>query len=631
MDMKYAKLVANAHETNVPLLHRFTPEIAEKIIELSDESKTRKYTHKEWIELAEECEKKNIFELKLAALKARGIPQAYQERIMKSMFGIEKAYILASQDITGHTIEELSNIIGKSTMQNFILNIPEALSQESLYLLCYKISDIKDEVWHSAYAKITKENPAYDFLEEILENQDGTYDSQIDDEEFLFAIATNANLSNEIRNKAFDIAACDEAVANPTPYIAKIKYEQIASTMFDIDKMNIPASDKMTLQAQANEKLKSMIFAKELPVVCQLDYIERYKVDKYNGRKYIIEFLTKHTESPRVLSSILEMDFNFKKNVSDNRTAIDSDVMDTYLRFAHKDFLTRVYIRHLFQNPTRCDLAKTMLSAEKSGLATRIAFLTSNKQKEITNYHFEDIKQDVKGKEKELLHFLDRLKNLMKSYDGSEKILCKVAYNLYSQTNEYKHRDPMSAASQLITEFNTVINKKECHPMKKSTYMNIKICLFEIEQEFKEQEYQDEIQKIKKEIKEIYNNSKIVIDFPALFRPNEVKNQMINEDMDLLSKCPIPNNIPFSHLNLNALLGMSQERIKEFKIKLDEINNLEIKKIICSGIEEALKKIPTHDAEKRFILIHKFTDIYNELIEDIEKERLSNKETEVSR
>ena len=87
----------------------------------------------------------------------------------------------------------------------------------------------------------------------------------------------------------------------------------------------------------------------------------------------------------------------------------------------------------------------------------------------------------ISDKDRRMLLFLSKIKGMLNSYKAPEYILYKTAYNLFSATDEYEHRNPNSAQSQLLLEFNYSQKGKKCEPMTNFTYANIKLALFEIE------------------------------------------------------------------------------------------------------------------------------------------------------
>lgn len=145
----------------------------------------------------------------------------------------------------------------------------------------------------------------------ILENSEN--------EKMMQMIANNINISEKIRNKAYEY--CDwNNVYSKTEDMNKLLYQSITQTLFELK----PETDTAGTQQIVYEKLLQMICKKELPESCQIDLINRSKELHPTQRVDLLLNIVENTDSRLILSMIWDVNiYRLRSAVSENPNATD--------------------------------------------------------------------------------------------------------------------------------------------------------------------------------------------------------------------------------------------------------------------------------------------------------------------
>lgn len=191
---------------------------------------------------------------------------------------------------------ELYNNLGKEIKysQDFILSIADIYRECNWSVLSQEFACV---FGHIKFPEYIENN--------VLNNE--SFMSQLDEdatERVLSSIASNIHLSEEFRNKVFDMGCDYNRVKSPTNYMKTQMYLNVAETLFDIED-NMDGINLSYLKVGAYKRLGMMI-TKGLPVDCEIDIVNRIQLMPSHDSdiKKLLGTLFKHTKNKETLKHI---------------------------------------------------------------------------------------------------------------------------------------------------------------------------------------------------------------------------------------------------------------------------------------------------------------------------------------
>lgn len=285
------------------------------------------------------------------------------ECIIDSVLKREKGYgeiinLFIFMDIN-KIYNELYQNIGKPTeySQDTILGL------SSIYLM-RQWENLSQE-----FACLFAHNKHQEYIEErVLENND--FLSNIDNstkERVFSAIASNINLSDDFRNKIFDMDCNYDMIKSPTEYMKKEIYLNVAETLFDVED-NGDDLELYNLKVGAQKRIELMI-KKGLTEEFEIDLINRIKKKpyiSYDDKKLLLSIFTK-THSAETLKMA-----KFFKDLSIQDSAYLNPCMPDYLiRDRGQDVIDKFCESvKKFGNKPNKHLAKIVLAGLDAGIYT---------------------------------------------------------------------------------------------------------------------------------------------------------------------------------------------------------------------------------------------------------------------
>ena len=593
---KYNNWVRMIYDNYFPPL-KFDVDIAKEISFLRDDAIVKTYDENKWNSLIDIASEKESAALVLALVNCKHFNEECFNKLYKKLDDKLLNCLLTSEYVPDDIIKDITTkIIDKDRLETE----GKDYSQKVINFLCTNPLLTKYNYLPLKY--LDKSSEIAKHLSEYLENQDFFKEDVPYD--FVLNIAQNEKLTDNIRDKAFDIGYDPETIDNMTNYMRKEQYKMCADTLFDCSLDINNNQDKKILDAVYINRVWDI---KNLPESCQLDFIDRY-FNRNIDNKYIENILTnmlRYTEEPNVLVyaiNKLHSTHLIKNGIMKNARILTDSVIkemlkiipaqDTVLAFTqslfHNQYSDTIF--HIFLNSVNDINMNRAMIASVYTTPNQIDMLMSDKR--------------IKAKYKKVFEYLGFVrKYCLKSLPvkKSEKILMKATQLFVNNETDTEMTENKYV---LCNKLNV---SEQWFALKPAEYEILKEMFKELKDNFPN--FTHITNKLEEKTNRVYKQSEFVFKYPNIF----------TTDYNYTQKFPVP----FSFFDVEKLCDMNENERNEF---IKDLSMLEAGDSIASYIISQLDKkfyelhFSSFNSHNELNLIYRLVDVYNTALEIYDKQ-----------
>ena len=278
------------------------------------EKETQGFSEQDWRKLVDVMRKsKNHFAL--CGILLETAPKDIAFNLAKT---IPYDYLLLKRgDLNMDDIKEIVKIIKPKRLKETIANNNIEINYKNIEYLCKLSPSTLKKMDFEPLSMINEDLPIYFNIE-------GKINSGECDENFCTAIINNKKINTEIREKAFAIAYNPTNLRHITRDMADKLYPELASIAFQ-ETQEIDLSFRNVLNETFIRLIKNGEFSKSH----YIDFVERYKKDKYISMESSLDFLAKNIVDSEILQNIQTCFGTYAQETVTKNPAYDINVLES--------------------------------------------------------------------------------------------------------------------------------------------------------------------------------------------------------------------------------------------------------------------------------------------------------------
>ena len=441
-----------------------------------------------------------------------------------------------------------------------------------------------------------------------------------ENETMMQMIANNQNISEKIRDKAFD--NCDwNGVYFKTEHMNKLIYQSIVQTVFDL-KFDKDIGYK---RQEMFEKLVYKISRKELPESCQIDLVNRCNDISSTEHIELLSTLANVANSKLILDMIWDKGvYKLKTLVAENENSsnehkmdmmkkymaeytpknpyIVSQLTDKMAHFINKAVLTKEMYEELLYDDNFKENSQIRNSIINSPLSLINVLSKLSNSEKIDDISREQTKISLICRERGLHHFIGSIKSTIGDYYYRYETIKDIPHDKLLEQKYVNY-------AQYFSDI-TIDDKKE--------FDYILSVLDKIKEESKNPIYQSGIEFYKKCLEKYYNRRVAIKNADKIFK------EIIAENGKTMY-----NLIDFEDVRNIKEFTIKKQASKLDKTSLVKINNLIEQKCKFFGATSKYNSSP-RDIISAHLAIEGYADLYNTVKEEL-RERMLSKDKEESK
>lgn len=592
----------------------FDETIAEMLVILEDYEATKHTVPLFWQNLIEICENSKNIPLMLAIMKNPNAPTICTDEISTMHDGEFLPYTVVSENITSNILANIMYKIGIDGMKGMLEYDGESFSRKSIDLLCKLPQASLEEMEYYPFAFVNKNCDTYDLLSDMIENENDKYFKGEVPTDFLYYIARNSDLDDDIRNQAFDKWYTPEDLYNITMHMAKEIYKSCAETIFDF----VPETkEDKEAQGQADTIINSMVVSNQLPMSCRLDFMKRL-ASVPNQKLYSTEsILMSDNNQSVIMETALEIPSKtIFDTVERNRPLLTESTISEMLRKKYPEEIMGSFISSTLRHTSQPSTVKKFL--KKDTTIVEIALMSS--------YHTLPKVLDMLIKanqertiKKVEVDYLRKVRDFIFEnflMPEAQNLMNNVVYHMITNSELYKvsnaYQMPNTSAKRLLDE---VSNSKEWCRIPDDKIDGLRALFNDLKAEYPK--YKEATTNIVSDIEIAYKKSQLPNKYPYIF------SKPLYEQKASTSwwKVSYFDGTVFPHINFNAMKKWKKEDMQGFIEEVKQCNDLATLTALLNVIKNNISNRELLTLDEVHKNIYKFADLYNAISEQITKTR----------
>lgn len=561
--------------------------------------------HINWEEIMELYNETKSIPFAIAILRCPYVTSQNTDKIIESLDDEVKHFGFLSESISSDTFHNLVDFCSISKMLDLVCEYDrEIFSNRSIDLFCTECTErYLTSVNFFPFEFLNKKCKTMEIIQDIVENKDGEYFDEDPPVKFYNTIINNKEIDEMVRDIAFYQGYDPNEIHSVTNRIAKELYASCVETMYDI----APETDKETkAQTTADNLLSKMTVSRQLPVGCQLDFIQR-AIGAPDKKYRTLNTIIGSTEYSQILQEAIHIpSADAFKAIKTNDKIITNRVMEEMLKVRSVKELEPTYVSSVLRHTTMSSVAKKFISKHDPNveIALLMSYHTPKKLCEsILKVNNEREKPNKK------LNILLKLRDIVfnnTEMPNSQRIMNDAVYYLIDRGQN------SPSYEKLMSEI--TFNRKPYY-LFDSEYNALKKGLKELETEFPE--YTDEIYNLMDDIENTYKASYLLGQYPQIFR---IEGGMTGEKW---WSTVAYNDTFFNYIDFNAIYNLNDTEFYYFTEDVKNCNHIPTLSALLDEIKNGLdivNETGNHNLDRVFKIIHKMSDLYNNLDEKLQKE-----------
>ena len=577
-------------------------EMAKAIFETSNFDITKNYQKEDWKKVCKMAIEKDSLPLKLAIIKSENVPPMFISELMHYLNHDERFYAFLAKNISLDLFFNTKDYYSLSELHNFLYEYGEKFSSKAITLLCQTMSEEEQaKLDFMPFYYIKSDCKVIEELETFLNNKNNAFFKRGIPEKFTTTIASNNEIPNHIRNKAFEIGYNLAELHTMTPEMVDTVYRSCTEAIFMPD----DGSDKMKEMKKAlHSELSSMVCCDFLTEGQQLDYIEQSASTKtLDNTTY--DTIIRNTKFPDVLKvAIYHLERDLLDKMADNDKAVTCDVIKEALHAYESKHLSTLYTSAVFRSATDHYLLSPFM--QQNDISIFRAVMTSCQTPNAVANSIVDHTKHMKYNE-ELSFLRDFRERIIDSIPSPnrEKIMKFTTSIFINQDIDFRGK---GIYSPKLTPFYVLLReldsncKEQWFPFTKEESNLLKLILKNLGQKYPR--FKNNICKpILRQLETVEKDSQIVQEYPNIF--------VINNE-DVFAKHL--ERMPFTHINFDEIYNMSDKDMQRFIQVVSECDNPSIPDLLFSQIFRETN-LMTIDDDILYQRLYKSVDLFNKLDE----------------
>lgn len=592
----------------------FDETIAEMLVILEDYEATKHTVPLFWQNLIEICENSKNIPLMLAIMKNPNAPAICTDEISTMHNGEFLPYTVVSEHITSNILANVMYKIGIDGMKEMLEYDGESFSCKAIDLLCELPFSPLNQMEFYPFAFINKNCNIYESLPDIIENENDKYFRGEVPANLLYYVARNNDLSDDIRNQAFDKGYTPEDLYDITMHMAKEIYKSCAETIFDFTP---ETKEDKEAQGQADTIINSMVVSNQLPMSCRLDFIKRLS-SVPNQKLYSTEsILMLDNNQSAIMEAALEIP---SKTIFDtikrNRALLTERTISEMLRTKYPEEIMDTFISSILRHTSQTSTIKKFL--KKDTTVFEIALMSSYHTLPKTLDMLIKANQERTIKKVEI-DYLRKVRDFIFSnfsMPEAQNLMNNVVYHMIVNSELYRvsnaYQMPNTPAKRLLEE---VSNSKEWCRIPDDKIEGLRALFNDLKTEFPK--YKEATMNIVSDIEVAYKKSQLPNKYPYIFS-KPLYEQKANTNWWKVSYF---DGTVFSHINFDAMKKWKKEDMQEFIKEVKQCNDLATLTALLNVIKNNISNRELLTLDEVHKNIYKFADLYNAISEQITKTR----------
>ena len=583
--------------------------VAIKLYDLEDENKTKNYTMEDWNEILKLSKKDEEF---IAALfKAKNVPHEIYEKLFDNhMISEEQIYgAIKCNDIPIDLIGKLKESQPTKFWAEYLSDKDNLLEISDVLITCLCESTFPEleEMNYKPFELVKDEYITGLINDTICKPNFSMFPGEVP-EGFTSSATNNIYLTDETRNKAFDMGFVPYQMTNFTKYTAEEYYKFFADNLFEI----FPTTklEKRHNQISSNYIMHMMITGK-LSEACQEDFIQRFQnsITEVDDRAY--KAILQHTKSSNVLHSACCYKMKtYKHLIAENPNLSEFVKKELFPYFTEKEQKV-ILLRMLCNNKLTENGLNEMMSCGDINL-NRAMIINPNIPEKIREnlindglYSFDF--DELFSSQFKMLNEVSKALNVIDCPKTRDRIMYNILKSVMNQDKIRNYKDILGKECVSHEKTFKTIELNTKNKLKKLSdehFVAISEELKKLQKRFPSQK--DILEICIEDLREINKHSKLHCQFSEFYIHDKETN-LIEFNFD-----------KFYHIskdNLNKLIDY---------VKNEE--DIRILEKLQSDIKFGISTLPLCDCDIVYKSIAKFTMLYsviNDKIEELEKEPMS--------
>ena len=529
------------------------PHTMDFILEVKDEKRASSFTTEEWAEKVVEATEYDNKTMIMALINSPYLPESCQWQLFDEMD--ETDILLTSEHLKNDLIYEIYSYYGYD-FKDIVLEQGRNFSNKVLDFLCFDLRryDLENVLEFTPFEFLKNNTDTLNKINKIL--GDGNVPEKLS-----IAIAENVNLPERVRNQAFDIGYNPSRLSASTEHMLTELYKMYADTVFDI----IPQTDEEVKTIKnTTHKLTYYTSYNRLPESCQIDLIERCARDKMHDD--IALRVIHNTKYPSVLATAqksLNIE-NLSQKILENPTAINNKVMEELLKSVRPQDLKVAFVQAVFKHPFSQEIIEQFINS--GNISVKRAIVCSY---ESSANQVDAVLHDSYGKKhyRELLYLKD-LRNTCVNFVDADNIQNIMSTALLEFMEKEQSREKAMPVFKSLKEAIFSEEPNNWSILYNNDKMALKRVLTSLNKNFPE--FKDITEKLLKKVEKTYMNSKLVLEYKDILNGRGTKQQQFD--------------VPFDYFDVKAFIRLTEDKQKEFIMKIKENGDLEMCKKISNDI-----------------------------------------------
>ena len=564
------------------------------IFEIKDDEKTSEYKFEDWISVCKFANENDCLPLKIAILKSKNVTTSATHKIMDSLDYDEKFYTFLSNAVNKEIISELLGIYDIREIYNFLYSYGDHFSQNSIAHLCNLREDLLKKVDYYPYRLIKSDCPIIEKLEYLLDDNNELFKNGIS-EKMTSAIASNSNIPESIRNEAFKKGYVLLDINKFTNEMIEEIYKTCTESLFMINGEHKEEYEE--LKNEIHEELSFLMKHNFLSESHQIDFVEQTRCSP-RSHNQTFNFIVTTTPYADVMKRALYVsDMNIINKISDNEF-INCDVIKSALKIASSRQLDRAYITAVFNSATDLELTRTFFMHKDTSIYR--AILTSCRTSDMVSDYI--VKATKNNPHNEEFKFLRDLRTVVAgaiSDPNRQLIMNYIMLEIFK--NEKDNEAQRAALNSMTSTHRLILELKRELPsqwflMEHSEFKLLRDTMNRLSEKYPK--YKFICDDVLCKLDNLENDIKIVKKYPEIFTtiPNKT--------------CHIGERLPFSKIDIDKLVNLTEDKKKEFIRDISKIENKDIDNLLYDMMTNKVNKIPI-DCDEILINSYKLSPIFD--------------------
>ena len=583
--------------------------IAMKLWDLEDENITKNYKMSDWEEILKMSSKNQEF---IAAIfKAKNVPYEIYEKIFDdNMISPEQLYgAIRCNDIPIGLIGKLKESQTTMFWADYLADVDDLLDASDVLIncLCESTFTELEEMGYKPF-EVVKDDYMTNLIEDTICKPNFSMFPSDTPESFTNAVTNNIYLTDEVRNKAFDMGFIPYQMYNFTKYTAEEYYKFFADNMFEI--FPTTKSEKR-LHSSAAVHIMQMMANGNLSEACQEDFIQRFQNANIEVDDRPYKTILQYTKSPNILLSACGFKMkDYKHLIAGNPNLSEFVKEELFVYFPAEEQKT-ILLRMLGNEKLTEKGLKELVYWGDINLNRAVMIHPKTPEsirEELINNEIHTMRYGENySSQFKMLNEISKSLDVIKNPEVREKVMYNILKTIMNQDEIRNSKDIFGqncTSHEEVFETLGVNTKHNLRKLSDEHFVAISDKLNDLQKTFPSQK--DILELCVKELENINKKSRLYYQFPELY-------------IDHYKETHEGNKIEF---NFNNLYHISKEKLKRLYDFVKEETNSDILEKLQEDIKFGLIGLPICDCDIVYKSVAKFTMLYgiiNDRLEDLER------------